>query len=83
MQPITIKFAVRVGLYLYIILLEWTQLVCTTSFYGFICVDLTHSVRVDVRHVERNNYVGLPLFGVDPIECRLTRYYVIRDVSAI
>ena len=81
MQPITIKFAVRVGLYLYIILLEWTQLVCTTSFYGFICVDLTHSVRVGVRHVERNNYV--PLFGVDPIECRLTRYYVIRDVSAI
>ena len=62
-------------------LLEWTQLVCTTSFYGFICVDLTHSVRVGVRHVERNNDV--PLFGVDPIECRLTRYYVIRYVSAI
>ena len=32
-------------------------------------------------HVGSNNYV--PLFGVDPIECRLTRYYVIRDVIAI
>ena len=64
MQPITIKFAVRVGLYLYIILLEWTRLVCTTSFYGFICVDLTHSVRVGVRHVERNNYE--PLFRRRP-----------------
>ena len=81
MQPITIKFAVRVGLSLYIIILEWTQLVCTASFYSFVCVDLTHSVRVSVRHIERNNYV--PLFGVDPIECRPTRYYVIRDVSAI
>ena len=40
MQPITIKFAVRVGLYLYIILLEWTQFVCTNSFYGYICMDL-------------------------------------------
>ena len=33
------------------------------------------------RHVGRNNYV--PLFGVDPIEWRLTRYYVIRDVIVI
>ena len=33
------------------------------------------------RHVGRNSYV--PLFGIDPIECRLTRYYVIRDVIAI
>ena len=32
-------------------------------------------------HVGRNKYV--PLFGVDSIECRLTRYYVIRDVIAI
>ena len=36
---------------------------------------MTHSLCP--RHVGRNNYV--PLFGVDPIECRLTRYYVIRD----
>ena len=40
---------------------------------------MTHSLCP--RHVGRNNYV--PLFGVDPIECRLTRYYVIRDVIAI
>ena len=50
-----------------------------TSFYDLICVELTHSGYP--CHVERNNYV--PLFGVDPIECRLTRYYVIRDVIAI
>ena len=40
---------------------------------------MTHSLCP--RHVGRNNYV--PLFGVDPIECRLTRYFVIRDVIAI
>ena len=39
-----------------------------TSSWEFICEGLTHSLCP--RHVERNNYV--PLFGVDPIECRLT-----------
>ena len=39
-----------------------------TSSWEFICDSITHSECP--RHVERNNYV--PLFGVDPIECRLT-----------
>ena len=49
-----------------IIILEWTKLVWTPAPGSLF-------VRPDVgmsTHVERNNYV--PLFGVDPIECRLT-----------
>ena len=56
------------------VILEWT-----TSLYSssgtLICPSLCP------RHVGRNNYV--PLFGVDPIEWRLTRDYVIRDVTVI
>ena len=55
-------------------ILEWTT--CLDSSSGtLICPSLCP------RHVGRNNYV--PLFGVDPIEWRLTRYYVIRDVIVI
>ena len=56
------------------LLLEWTTSLDSSSG-RLICDSLTHSLCP--RHVGRNNYV--PLFGVDPIECRLTRYYVIRD----
>ena len=45
---------------------EWTKLVCTPapgSLFVIPAVGMS-------THVERNNYV--PLFGVDPIECRLT-----------
>ena len=43
-----------------------------TSSWEFICDSLTHSLTHSEcpRHIERINYV--PLFGVDPIECRLT-----------
>ena len=56
------------------IILEWT-----TSFDSSSGTLICHSLCP--RHVGRNNYV--PLFGVDPIEWRLTRYYVIRDVIVI
>ena len=56
------------------IILEWTNSLDSSSG-TLICPSLCP------RHVGRNNYV--PLFGVDPIEWRLTRYYVIRDVTAI
>ena len=56
------------------ILLEWTTSLDSGSG-TLICPSLCP------RHVGRNNYV--PLFGVDPIEWRLTRYYVIRDVIVI
>ena len=55
-------------------ILEWTTSLDSSSG-TLICPSLCP------RHVGRNNYV--PLFGVDPIEWRLTRYYVIRDVTAI
>ena len=55
-------------------ILQWTtSLDCSSR--SVICDSLCP------RHAGRNNYV--PLFGVDPIECRLTHYYVIRDVIAI
>ena len=56
------------------IILEWTTSLDSSSG-NLICPSLCP------RHVGRNNYV--PLFGVDPIERRLTRYYVIRDVIVI
>ena len=56
------------------ILLKWTTSLDSSSG-TLICPSLCP------RHVGRNNYV--PLFGVDPIEWRLTRYYVIRDVIVI
>ena len=55
-------------------ILEWTNSLYASSG-TLICPSLCP------RHVGRNNYV--PLFGVDPIEWRLTRYYVIRDVIVI
>ena len=55
-------------------ILEWTTSLDSSSG-TLICPSLCP------RHVGRNNYV--PLFGVDPIEWRLTRYYVIRDVIVI
>ena len=57
-----------------LLLLEWTTSLDSSSG-TLICPSLCP------RHVGRNNYV--PLFGVDPIEWRLTRYYVIRDVIDI
>ena len=57
-----------------ILILEWTTSLDSSSG-TLICPSLCP------RHVGRNNYV--PLFGVDPIEWRLTRYYVIRDVIVI
>ena len=39
------------------------------QLWEFICDSVGRDVQCP-RHVERNNYV--PLFGVDPIECRLT-----------
>ena len=48
------------------IILEWTQLVCTPA-PGSLFVRVSGMVS---RHVGRNNYV--PLFGVDPMKCRLT-----------
>ena len=57
-----------------VIILEWTTSLDSSSG-TLICPSLCP------RHVGRNNYV--PLFGVDPIEWRLTRYYVIRDVIVI
>ena len=62
-----------VGVFI-LILLEWTTSLDSSSG-TLICPSLRP------RHVGRNNYVQL--FGVDPIEWRLTRYYVIRDVTAI
>ena len=56
------------------VLLEWTTSLDSSSG-TLICPSLCP------RHVGRNYYV--PLFGVDPIEWRLTRYYVIRDVIVI
>ena len=53
---------------------EWTTSLDSSSG-TLICPSLCP------RHVGRNNYV--PLFGVDPIEWQLTRYYVIRDVIVI
>ena len=55
-------------------ILEWTTSLDSSSG-TLICPSLCP------RHVGRNNYV--PLFGVDPIEWRLTRYYVIRDAIVI
>ena len=61
-----------VGAYCYFaVILEWTTSLDSSSG-TLICPSLCP------RHVGRNNYV--PLFGVDPIEWRLTRNYVIRDV---
>ena len=62
----------EIGVPLFI--LEWTTSLDSSSG-TLICPSLCP------RHVGRNNYV--PLFGVDPIEWRLTRYYVIRDVIVI
>ena len=56
------------------IILEWTTSLDSSSG-TLICPSLCP------RHVGRNNYV--PLFGVYPIEWRLSRYYVIRDVIVI
>ena len=39
------------------------------QLWEYICDYVGRDVQCP-RHVERNNYV--PLFGVDPIECRLT-----------
>ena len=53
-----------------------------TSSWEFICEglarSLTHSLTHSLcpRHVEHNNYVQL--FSVDPIECRLTLYWLFR-----
>ena len=55
-------------------ILEWTTSLDSSSG-TLICSALCP------RHVGRNNYV--PLFGVDPIEWRLTHHYVIRDVIVI
>ena len=55
-------------------ILEWTTSLDSSSG-TLICPSLCP------RHVGRNNYV--PLIGVDPIEWRVTRYYVIRDVIVI
>ena len=55
-------------------ILEWTTSLDSSSG-TLICPSLCP------RHIGRNNYV--PLFGVDTIEWRLTRYYVIRDVIDI
>ena len=51
----------------HLIILEWTKLGNSLDTPGslFVSPDVGMST-----HVERNNYV--PLFGVDPIECRLT-----------
>ena len=56
------------------IILEWTTSLESSSG-TLICPSICP------RQVGRNNYV--PLFGVDQIEWRLTRYYVIRDVIVI
>ena len=49
----------------HLIILEWTKLVWTPAPWSlFVSSDVGMST-----HVERNNCV--PLFGVDPIECRL------------
>ena len=56
------------------VILEWTTSLDSSSG-TLICPSLCP------RQVGRNNYV--PLFGVDPIEWRLTRYYVIRDVIVL
>ena len=62
------------SLYNCCVILEWTTSLDSSSG-TLICPSLCP------RHVGCNNYV--PLFGVDPIEWRLTRYYVIRDVIVI
>ena len=50
----------------HLIILEWTKLVWTPAPGSlFVSLDVGMST-----HVERTNYV--PLFGVDPIECRPT-----------
>ena len=55
---------------------------CSHSFNNT-SLDSSSGTLICPLHVGRNNYVGQPLFGVDPIEWRLTRYYVIRDVIVI
>ena len=61
----------RIRMQVNFFILEWTTSLDSSSG-TLICPSLCP------RHVGRNNYV--PLFGVDPIEWRLTRYYVICDV---
>ena len=59
-------FGVSAEIAEHLIILEWTKLVWTPAPGSlFMSPDVGMST-----HVERNNYV--PLFGVDPIECRLT-----------
>ena len=59
-------FGVSTEIAEHLIILELTKLVWTPAPGSlFTSPDVGMSM-----HVERNNYV--PLFGVDPIECRLT-----------
>ena len=60
-------------------ILFYSMLFYSILFYSILFYSiLFYSILFSSR---RTIYV--PLFAVDPIECRLTRYYVIRDVIAI